>query len=84
MKRGHEGGTDVLPLPMKVPWLGSHLGHIFLLLVENIERILIIGFCEKLAYLLKSIRNPGMSISWKFSSDRVQVPPSAPLIGLQA
>jgi hypothetical protein len=43
--------------------LGPHLGHIFLMLVENIERIATIEFCKKLGYLLKSMGNLGMSMS---------------------
>jgi len=58
-----------------VPELGSHLAHIFLLLVENIERIPIIEGLQIWAYLMKSMGNPGMSIGCDFSSDRVQVPP---------
>jgi len=45
-----------------VPELGSHLGHIFLLLVENIERILTIEGLQTRYYLLKATGNPGMSM----------------------
>ena len=65
-----------------LPELGSHLGHIFLLLIENIEPISIIEGLQTRAYLLKSMGNLGISISCNFVSDRVQVPPSAPLMEL--
>ena len=54
------------------------MGHIFLILGENIEVILVIERFENWRYLLRLKEKLEVSMGYNFIAGRIQVPPSAP------